>query len=261
MVPNSTRPSEEPQQDWNCVVDQTATPSRAQSHFMDKSHGGSGSLHRVPNESPWSINPLGIHSSRNSYYPAFPTIMRSPRLSEPLMELPTNNPSSPQTRRIYTPIAPLPVEKPKSQVTKRTREEDENVSDECKRRKRSDSITSAPLELNEEEKLLLQLKEEESMSWKDIAARFQSDLGKTYQIPALQMRLKRLRERMRVWTDTDIKALRLAHEYWEQSKFDIIAQKVSRLGSPQMKTLTSIDAGIWRSGQVDSPPMRTKMDC
>jgi hypothetical protein len=65
------------------------------------------------------------------------------------------------------------------------------------------------------------------MPWKDIAARFQTDLGKSYQIPALQMRLKRLRERMRVWTDTDVRALRMAHEYWVQNKFDIIAQKVS----------------------------------
>jgi hypothetical protein len=81
--------------------------------------------------------------------------------------------------------------------------------------------------LGEEDRLLIQLKDEESMPWKDIAARFQSDLGKTYQIPALQMRLKRLRERMRVWTEADVKALRMAHEYWVQSKFDIIAQKVS----------------------------------
>ena len=86
-----------------------------------------------------------------------------------------------------------------------------------------------PVELGEEDRLLIQLKDEESMPWKDIAARFQSDLGKSYQIPALQMRLKRLRERMRVWTDTDVRALRAAHDYWVQSKFDIISQKVSAM--------------------------------
>lgn len=109
---------------------------------------------------------------------------------------------------------------------KRVREEDENV-EVSKRRRRSDSNTSSQLELTEEDKLLLKLKEEESMPWKDIAARFQRDLGKQYQIPALQMRLKRLRERMRTWSEADVKALRLAHEYWSQNKFDIIAQKVS----------------------------------
>ena len=95
-------------------------------------------------------------------------------------------------------------------------------------RRRSESNSSAQLELTEEDKLLLKLKEEESMTWKDIAARFQSELGKQYQIPALQMRLKRLRERMRTWTEVDVRALRMAHEYWAQNKFDVIAQKVRR---------------------------------
>jgi hypothetical protein len=85
------------------------------------------------------------------------------------------------------------------------------------------------MELGEEDQLLIKLKDEECMPWKDIAARFQSEMGKTYQIPALQMRLKRLRERMRVWTETDVRALRMAHEYWVQSKFDIISQKVTNL--------------------------------
>jgi hypothetical protein len=102
------------------------------------------------------------------------------------------------------------------------------------------------MELGEEDRLLIQLKDEESMPWKDIAARFQSDLGKTYQIPALQMRLKRLRERMRVWTDVDVKALRMAHEYWVQSKFDIIAQKVSFTGTySDERQLTQVDARVW----------------
>lgn len=126
---------------------------------------------------------------------------------------------------MYTSIAPQPLEIPRSSTLKRVRD-DEEASDDDKRRKRSDSNTSAQFELSEEDRLLLQLKEEEAMPWKDIAARFQSDLGKSYQIPALQMRLKRLRERMRVWTEADVRALRMAHEYWAQNKFDIIAQKV-----------------------------------
>ncbi|KAF1954936.1 hypothetical protein CC80DRAFT_416508 [Byssothecium circinans] len=127
---------------------------------------------------------------------------------------------------MYAPIAPHP-RAPGTSAPKRSREDEEELSEQLKRRKRSDSNTSATVELGEEDRLLLQLKDEESMPWKDIAARFQSDLGKTYQIPALQMRLKRLRERMRVWTEPDVKALRMAHEYWVQNKFDIISQKVS----------------------------------
>ncbi|KAF2006382.1 hypothetical protein P154DRAFT_422735 [Amniculicola lignicola CBS 123094] len=120
-------------------------------------------------------------------------------------------------------------------MPKRAREEDE-VSEQSKRRKRSDSNTAMTIELGDEDKLLIRLKDEESMPWKDIAARFQSDLGKTYQIPALQMRLKRLRERMRVWTETDVRALRMAHEYWVQSKFDIISQKMLEFGAAEKWT-------------------------
>lgn len=177
------------------------------------------------------MNPLGIQTTslhHDQYYTPFQHLSRSPRLSEPLMELPSNHFASPQPRRLYTPIAPQPHEAPRSSGVKRSRDDEEEGGDEAKRRKRSDSNASVQFELSEEDKLLLQLKEEESMPWKDIAARFQTDLGKAYQIPALQMRLKRLRERMRVWTDTDVKALRMAHEYWAQNKFDIISQKVRR---------------------------------
>lgn len=140
------------------------------------------------------------------------------------MEMPQ---PTPQSRQGFTPIAPQPVEKPRSTTAKRSREDDEST-EVSKRRRRSRSNSSAQLELTEEDKLLLKLKEEESMTWKDIAARFQSELGKQYQIPALQMRLKRLRERMRTWTEVDVRALRMAHEYWAQNKFDVIAQKVRR---------------------------------
>jgi hypothetical protein len=155
-------------------------------------------------------------------------------MSEPILDMQNNPMVSPQPRRMWTPIAPLPLETPRSHGTKRLREvEEEETVEEPKRRKRSDSNVSTQFELSEEDRLLLQLKEEESMPWKDIAARFQTDLNKNYQIPALQMRLKRLRERMRVWTETDIRALRMAHEYWVQNKFEIISQKVSITSSPK----------------------------
>ncbi|KAF2875780.1 hypothetical protein BDV95DRAFT_674876 [Massariosphaeria phaeospora] len=188
----------------------------------------------------WTMNPLGI-STPNMHEHYYPTTQyahvrtRSPRLSEPAMELPLDL-AAPQPRRMYTPIAPHPIGPQRmTSVPKRARDDDEG-SDQGKRRKRSDSNTTMSMELGEEDKLLIQLKDEESMPWKDIAARFQSDLGKTYQIPALQMRLKRLRERMRVWTETDLRALRMAHEYWVQSKFDIISQKMLEFGAAEKWT-------------------------
>ncbi|OCL07392.1 hypothetical protein AOQ84DRAFT_295188 [Glonium stellatum] len=132
---------------------------------------------------------------------------------------------------MYPPILPHPVGVQKIGQLKRPREE-EDSPDVTKRRKRSES-TTIPVDLGEEDRLLIQLKDEENMPWKDIAIKFQTDLGKVYQIPALQMRLKRLRERMRVWGDADVRALRLAHEYWIQSKFEIISQKMLEYGAAE----------------------------
>lgn len=170
------------------------------------------------------MNPVTMQSPHVYYSPFAPQQIRSPGLTEPIMDV--SHESPPARRKAYPPIAPQPTEIPRSQGHKRRQDEDEETQEDSKRRKRSDSNTSTQFELGEEDKLLLQLKEEEAMPWKDIAARFQTDLGKVYQIPALQMRLKRLRERMRVWTETDVRALRMAHEYWAQNKFDIISQKV-----------------------------------
>lgn len=101
------------------------------------------------------------------------------------------------------PIAPDPVGLRQMQTLKRMREDEEYSEYGQRKRKRAPS-QAGPVELNEEEQLLLKLKEEENLPWKDIAVRFQTDLGKSYQVPALQMRFKRLRERMRTWTETDV---------------------------------------------------------
>ncbi|KAF2013933.1 hypothetical protein BU24DRAFT_424952 [Aaosphaeria arxii CBS 175.79] len=176
-----------------------------------------GQVSSAPLDPSWAMNnPLGISTSMQQPY--------------------CPGSSYPSPRRMYAPIAPHPLGPQSRSVPKRSRDDDE-CSDQIKRRKRSDSNTTATMELSDEDKLLIQLKDEESMPWKDIAARFQSDLGKTYQIPALQMRLKRLRERMRVWTETDVRALRLAHEYWVQSKFDIISQKMLEFGAAEKWTV------------------------
>ena len=83
--------------------------------------------------------------------------------------------------------------------------EEESAPAEPGQKKRKRAVSNVgPVELNEEEQLLLKLKDEEGLAWKDIATRFTSELGKSYQVPALQMRFKRLRERMRTWTETDV---------------------------------------------------------
>lgn len=155
-----------------------------------------------------------------------------------------SNPIASPGRQGPVPIAPDPVGLRQMHALKRMRDEEEYLEIGQKRRKRAPSQVG-PVELNEEEQLLLKLKEEENLPWKDIAVRFQTELGKFYQVPALQMRFKRLRERMRTWTETDVRttffllhpiichlilrqvqALEQAYDYWEKFQFDIIAAKV-----------------------------------
>ena len=87
---------------------------------------------------------------------------------------------------------------------KRLREESGDDYGSKRRRSSQTSQTKPANELSEEEELLLRLKQDEGLPWKDIAQQFEVQLGKTYQVPALQMRFKRLRERMRTWTEEDV---------------------------------------------------------
>lgn len=80
--------------------------------------------------------------------------------------------------------------------------------------------------MSEDDRYLVQLKEDEALPWKDIATRFHQDKGKNFQVAALQMRYKRLREKYRMWEEQDLSALRSAHEYWDKYKWEIISAKV-----------------------------------
>ena len=132
----------------------------------------------------------------------------------------------PQPRKPYTSIAPNPAG---MVAIKRLRDEDDggdsSGSSSIKKRKRTSSVASA--DLNDDDRFLVQLKEDENLPWKDIASRFLSDKGKSFQVAALQMRYKRLREKFRNWEDQDVQALKQAVEYWEKYKWEIISAKVS----------------------------------
>ena len=139
----------------------------------------------------YSVSPMPLATKASSPF-QYPT------------EYPTSsNRSVSPNRSAPVPIAPDPVGLRQMNALKRMREDEEYSDFGQKKRKRAPS-QNGPIELNEEEQLLLKLKEEENLPWKDIATRFQTDLGKSYQVPALQMRFKRLRERMRSWTETDV---------------------------------------------------------
>jgi len=58
--------------------------------------------------------------------------------------------------------------------------------------------------MTEDDNLLLQLKDEEGLPWKAIAGKFR-DMGRgEFRVPTLQMRYKRLKEKMRVWDIEDV---------------------------------------------------------
>ena len=119
-------------------------------------------------------------------------------------------PATPQSAHLL-PSQPVPTSQgPNSQSKslKRAREDSDSFDSGVptqRRRSRSASLGSRMQnDLSEEEQLLLKLKHEESLPWKDIAREFETRLGRSYQVPALQMRYKRLRERLRTWTEDDV---------------------------------------------------------
>lgn len=177
---------------------------------------------------------LGIYSTGATGQPTPVTSTFPPQVFQhyPIEEsYSTSSPpqiQQPQPRRPYTTIAPNPAGAP----AKRRRDDDEQDTpgSSGKKRKRTSSVASA--DLSDDDRFLVQLKEDENLPWKDIAGRFQSDRGKSFQVAALQMRYKRLREKYRTWEEQDVSALRLAHEYWEKYKWEIISAKVRFSLSP-----------------------------
>ncbi|KAI9750637.1 MAG: argininosuccinate lyase [Chaenotheca gracillima] len=188
--------------------------------------------HHGPDEYGFTSNPLGIKQEGVedlTFGPSSPHL--STRSSTPYFPnygLPEMGVSS--TKKNPVPIAPNPVGLRKLNAQKRGWEETTSSPEASSKRRRRSSASHGHNELNEEERLLLRLKDEENLPWKDIALRFQMELGKSHQVPALQMRYKRLREKLRGWTSTDIHALQQARDYWEKFKWDIISTKMLDFG-------------------------------
>ncbi|SMR43562.1 unnamed protein product [Zymoseptoria tritici ST99CH_3D1] len=98
-----------------------------------------------------------------------------------------------------------------------------------KRPRLTTSTTPSSL-LNEEDRLLVHLREDLALPWKEVIARFKSSTGKPFQIAQLQMRYKRLREKYRVWEESDTEALKKAVEEWERCKWEIVSAKMLSYG-------------------------------
>lgn len=96
----------------------------------------------------------------------------------------------------------------------------------AKRQKSTTPSQSTQPAITEDDRWILKLKQEGKLTWKQISTKFLKERGRIYEVPALQMQWKRLRDRLRAWSEGDIQALRLAHQFWLEHKFEIIATKV-----------------------------------
>lgn len=84
--------------------------------------------------------------------------------------------------------------------------------------------------MTEDDNLLLKLKDEEGLPWKVIANRFREMNRGEFRVPTLQMRYKRLKEKMRVWDAEDLQYLKEAKEYVEKQKWELISQRMLEIG-------------------------------
>ncbi|KAF3935245.1 hypothetical protein ABW19_dt0202367 [Dactylella cylindrospora] len=70
--------------------------------------------------------------------------------------------------------------------------------------KRRKSSANHPWTLSDDDKYLMKLKDEDQLPWKEIVNRFKEEGRGNHRVPALQMRLKRIKERIRQWTPEDV---------------------------------------------------------
>ncbi|KAN0093763.1 hypothetical protein V8E51_016947 [Hyaloscypha variabilis] len=89
-------------------------------------------------------------------------------------------------------------------------------------------------EINPEEKLLIELSSgPNKLPWKEVAIKFNKITQQSKRVAALQMRKKRLLERLRVWTDEESKSLTQAHEDYEKNKWSSISKGMLKHGTEE----------------------------
>ncbi|KAF8454061.1 hypothetical protein BDZ91DRAFT_643482, partial [Kalaharituber pfeilii] len=84
--------------------------------------------------------------------------------------------------------------------------------------------------LTDDDTLLLKLKDEENLPWKLIQKRF-LDLDRgDFKVPTLQMRYKRLKEKMRVWEVDDVGYLKEAKDAVSKEFWEMVSRKMVEMG-------------------------------
>ncbi|KAI5781727.1 hypothetical protein DFH27DRAFT_304493 [Peziza echinospora] len=84
--------------------------------------------------------------------------------------------------------------------------------------------------LTEDDNLLLRLKDEENLPWKLIQKRFLEMSRGEFKVPTLQMRYKRLKEKMRVWEADDVGYLKEAKDAVSKEYWEMVSRKMVEMG-------------------------------
>ncbi|KAL0634748.1 hypothetical protein Q9L58_006344 [Maublancomyces gigas] len=150
--------------------------------------------------------------------PAIPSYQLSHSTLSHIPPTPPSHTSSNPFKRPYQ-LDPTPVSSPGHQNSQ---------PPNAKRRK---STSKEAWTMTEDDNLLFKLKDEEGLPWKAIAQKFRDMNRGEFRVPTLQMRYKRLKEKMRVWDVEDIQLLKEAKDYLEKQKWELISQKMLELGS------------------------------
>ncbi|KAE8144916.1 hypothetical protein BDV25DRAFT_165782 [Aspergillus avenaceus] len=89
----------------------------------------------------------------------------------------------------------------------------------------------------EEEDAFVERLREQNLAWKVIREMFRQKFNKDASEARLQMRmLRRRKDRLARWDENDIQLLIRAREYWENEKYNLIAQKMRELGAKRSYT-------------------------
>lgn len=179
-----------------------------------------------PSSSPEpSFEPRRLHHLHTTI-PTTPAATPIHRGKEPVSSMPRQRQGDLAARKQPVPILPNP-DGPFPAIGQKRSASDAEMTPDTRPAKlrRGSSLSPANVELKEEEILLHQFREE-GCSWKETANRLNKETGHQLKVPALQMRLKRLYERLREWSEVDVQALRLAVEYHQNKMFEIVCSKV-----------------------------------
>lgn len=204
---------------------------------MESPSYGSGnsprSIHSIPHRyaGPQSSSPEPCFEPRRPHrlhttIPTTPASTPIHRGKETAISMPRQRQGDVATRKQPVPILPNPDGPFPAKGQKRSASDAECASDTRPAKlRRGSSLSPSSIPLKEEEILLHQFRED-GHSWKETANRLNKETGHQLKVPALQMRLRRLYDRLREWSEADVQALREAVEWHQNKMFEIICSKV-----------------------------------